>query len=181
MPHFDDWLKCCLEKSKNINLIARDVDSKELLGVVMIDVESNQEKDEVDDASADNLPLCNQVADKMQTILTFLDWVKRDLNIEEDYGAREWAEVLFLTCNIKKRIPGLGTDLMHRATQAVEDAGLKIVYTTATSHFSGKIFHKLGYSLVEEIPYTEYKIDDKIVFPTADPHSHVRLYLKKLN
>ena len=180
MPYFDELLLDSLKKPENVNLVARDPENGEILGVVMVNVGLDEEVHEENTLEKSKTPRCRQISDKMQTIFTFLDWVKRDLNVKEKYNHNEIAEVMFLTCNIERRVPGLGTELTRKATEATLDAGIKAIYTTATSHFSGKIFLKLGYDLVTETPYSEYKIDGNIVFPTSGPHTHVKLLLKEL-
>ena len=78
------------------------------------------------------------------------------------------------------RIPGLGTQLVSKATDQVTQAGVKALTTVATSHFSGKIFQKQGFDLLSEVSYNDYKVDGKVVFPITEPHTHVRLFLKKV-
>ena len=179
MPYFDELLRDSLRKPENVNLLARDPENGEMLGVVMVNVGLDEEGNDENKAEESKIPRSKQISDKMKTIFTFLDWVKRDLNIKDKYNSKEIGEVLFLTCNIERRVPGLGTELARQATQATLDAGVKAIYTTATSHYSGKIFLKLGYNLVTETPYTDYKIDGDIIFPTSEPHSHVKLLLKE--
>ena len=55
-----------------------------------------------------------------------------------------------------------------------------MVTAIATSHYSGRIFQKLGFSCLQETAYTEYKVGGEVVFPTAEPHTHVRLFIKRV-
>ena len=57
---------------------------------------------------------------------------------------------------------------------------LQVVTAIATSHYSGRIFQKLGFSCLQETAYTEYKVGGEVVFPTAEPHTHVRLFIKRV-
>ena len=56
----------------------------------------------------------------------------------------------------------------------------KVVTSIATSHFSGRIFQKQGFDLIRESPYTDYTVEGRVVFPTSEPHTHFRLFVKKI-
>ena len=55
----------------------------------------------------------------------------------------------------------------------------KVLTTTATSHFSSRIFMKLGFKEVMITSYEDYKIDGEVVFKTSEPHTHARKYVRK--
>ena len=179
MPFFDDWQLSCLRGERNISLIARDEKTSALLGVIIMEVIRDTEVQE-DQKSEVRVPRHKQCPDKMEAILTFLDWVKSDLDVGQVYGVKEWVDLAILCCDTDNRVPGLGTELCIRGLRAVQERGFKVVTSIATSHFSGRIFQKQGFDLIRESPYIDYKVDDKVVFPTNDPHTHFRLFVKKL-
>ena len=178
MPYFDAWLQNCLEKKDTVTLIARNEDDNEMLGIVIVELMTK------DAEMTENTPLkgrANICPDKLDAIFTFLDWMKKDLDPSRDHGIEQWADVAILACNLDRRIPGLGTKLVEKATNMIiEEAGVKALTSIATSHYSGKIFQKLGFDVVQETTYDQYKVDGEIVFPTDQPHSHARLFLKRI-
>ena len=60
----------------------------------------------------------------------------------------------------------------------MEDRGLKVFTTSATSHFSARIFEKLGFTTFKECKYEDYKVEGKIIFPTAPPHTSAKQLIK---
>ena len=54
----------------------------------------------------------------------------------------------------------------------------QVITGIATSHYSGKIFQKLGFNLLTETSYDDYRVDGVVVFPPTEPHTHVKLFLK---
>ena len=179
MPYFDAWIQSCLEKKDTVTLIARDEDDNEVLGVVIVELLKNKDAETTEDAPVKGKP--NVFPQKLDAIFTFLDWMKKDLDLKRDHGIEQWADVAILACNIDRRKPGLGTKLVDQAVNImIEEVGVKALTSIATSHYSGKIFQKLGFDLVQKTSYDEYKVDGKIVFPTEQPHSHARLFLKKI-
>merc|ERR1712137_670175 len=155
--------------------MARDEKTSTLLGVIIMEVVHASEAHE-DQKSEVRVPRHKQCPDKMAAILTFLDWVKSGLDVGQVYGVKEWVDLAILCCDTDNRVPGLGTELCIRGLKAVQERGFKVVTSIATSHFSGRIFHKQGFDLITESPYTDYKVDDKVVFTTGDPHTHFRLF-----
>jgi len=178
IPFFDDWQLGCLKNERNISLIARDEETNSLQGVIIMEVISAEVKEDQNQSGV-KLPRHKQCPDKMAAIFTFLDWIKSGLDVAQVYGVSEWVDLAILCCNTDTRTPGLGTQLCIRGLKAVQDKGFKVVTSIATSHFSGKIFQKQGFDLIRESPYTDYKVDGNIVFPTKDPHTHFRLFVKK--
>merc|ERR1719348_1162222 len=126
----------------------------------------------------EKVPLYKQCPDKLEAIFTFLDWTKKDLDVTKECGVDTWAYLSILVCDTSVRVPGLGTCLVKTGMDVLAETGIKVITTIATSHYSGKIFQKLGFKLLNEISYDEYKVDGVVVFPPSEPHTHVKLFLK---
>jgi hypothetical protein len=47
-----------------------------------------------------------------------------------------------------RRVPGLGTALTLAVVRGMEEQGVRVVTTTATSHYSARIFAKMGWTEV---------------------------------
>jgi hypothetical protein len=52
--------------------------------------------------------------------------------------------------------------------------------TEATSFYSQKIFARLGFEVLKEIPFEEYLVNEKIVFQHHGPHVAAKLMAKTL-
>ena len=54
----------------------------------------------------------------------------------------------------------------------------QVMTAHASSHFSSRIFQKVGFHEVFCQSFMEYKEGGEVVFPTAETHTHARLYVK---
>ena len=52
--------------------------------------------------------------------------MKRQVDMEQSFKCISWADVEFLVCRDKERIPGLGTELVRRAVSIMHDRGVKV-------------------------------------------------------
>lgn len=85
---------------------------------------------------------------------------------------------MILACRSDTRVPGLGTALVKEGIRVMENRGFSVLTGTATSHFSGRIFQKLGFHEVSAQSYEEYRVDGEVVFKTAAPHTHARQFVR---
>ena len=91
MPYFDDWILGRINNTRTVTMLARAEAGSALLGLVIMDIVSAGEAAaaEAEDAEAEAvLPRFRSCPERLATIFTFLDWVKRDLElgaeVEED-------------------------------------------------------------------------------------------------
>ena len=94
MPYFDDWILGRINNTRTVTMLARAEAGSALLGLVIMDIVSAgeaaaavAEDAETEEAEA-RLPRFRSCPERLATIFTFLDWVKRDLElgaeVEED-------------------------------------------------------------------------------------------------
>lgn len=174
IPYFDAWVSACLRKEDTVLRLARD-EQGVLLGLVIIGIVNASDKDEEDDQE---LPRWRKCPDKMHKIFAFLGQVKSGVDVGRDYGVTQWGDIMILACNSNRRVPGLGTALTKAAMQDIEEQGVKVITTIATSHYSSKIFAKMGFKEVHSVNYADYLVDGELVFPPKDPHTQAKLFVK---
>ena len=63
---------------------------------------------------------------KLKQIFNFIDMMKSHVDISRDFHVDTWADVEFLACHAEKRIPGLGTELIARGVQKLQEMGVKV-------------------------------------------------------
>merc|ERR1712107_413326 len=80
-------------------------------------------------------------------------------------------EYTIISCQSDKRMPGLGTALVKKMVEIARARGLKYHTVITTGAFSSKIFQKFGFKEVFTMPYVDYKVDGKVVFPPENPHT----------
>ena len=71
---------------------------------------------------------------KLTKIFNFLDWLKRDLDVQKEYKVEEWGDIMILACRSDIRVPGLGTALVKEGIRVMEDRG-----------FTVGVWFKIGY------------------------------------
>ena len=89
MPYFDDWILGRINNTRTVTMLARAEAGSALLGLVIMDIVSASEAAAAEGAEAEAvLPRFRSCPERLATIFTFLDWVKRDLElgaeVEED-------------------------------------------------------------------------------------------------
>ena len=89
MPYFDDWILGRINNTRTVTMLARAEAGSALLGLVIMDIVSAGEAAEAEGVEAEaRLPRFRSCPERLATIFTFLDWVKRDLDlgaeVEED-------------------------------------------------------------------------------------------------
>jgi len=177
IPYFDAWVSGCLKKEDTVLRLARD-DQGVLLGLVIVGIVNAKDKEEEEEEDGKDLPRWRKCPDKMHKIFTFLGHLKSGVDIAEDYGVSQWGDILILACNANRRLPGLGTALTKAALQDVEEQGVKVISTTATSHYSAKIFAKMGFKEVRSENYVDYRVDGEALFPPKEPHTQAKFFIK---
>jgi len=177
MPYFDNWLLGYLNKKDTLVLMAKD-DAETLLGLVIIEVEKKQ-SDSNHLKEEKSCPIYERCPEKLQKIFDFLDWLDKNADIENTYQVNQWGDIMILACRSNQRVPGLGTALIEEGIRLMEERGVSVLTTTATSHFSSRIFMKLGFKEVMMTSYEDYKVDGEVVFKTSEPHTHARKYVRK--
>ena len=180
MPYFDSWLESQLILEDTVTVVARDSQTGQMLGVCILEMERIKIKASSPQPAEPNLsPSYSVCPEKLKKIFTFLDWMKEDLDVARDYGVEEWADVMILACRSDLRTPGLGTELVRRGLEIMEERGVKVFTGTATSHYSARIFSKLGFTTLKECLYEDYKVDDgHILFPPSPPHISAKQFIK---
>ena len=127
MPYFDAWLESQLILEDTVTLVARDSDTGQMLGVCIVEMERVKIKPYSPDPAESN-PSYSVCPEKLRKIFEFLDWMKKDLDVARDYGVEEWGDVMILACRSDRRTPGLGTELVRRGLEIMEDRGVKVGY-----------------------------------------------------
>jgi ribosomal protein S18 acetylase RimI-like enzyme len=118
---------------------------------------------------------------KFGLVLEFLEDVVSSVNILGDYGVDRYLELFMLSTHSTKRCPGLGTELVRQTLLVGKQKGFPLCVTEATSFFSQKIFTRLGFHVIKEVKYEDYKPHGKVVFPAQGMHDTLKLMAKRID
>ena len=148
-----------------------------------------------DDSHPDNEQNEDVIPKKLKQIFDFIDMMKSHVDISRDFHVDTWADVEFLACHAEKRIPGLGTELIARGVQKLQEMGIKVrtlsfhielsyrfkvVTVHASSYFSSRIFINNDFRPIFSQKFEDYKIKGDVIFPTEEPHTMATLFVKTL-
>lgn len=123
MPFFDNWLLDFLKNEKNITMIARNEESSELMGLVIIEVLPSQSEET---SAMMKTPRYLECPQKFGAIYEFHQWALADMDVAKDCGVTEWADVFIVSTNTHNRVPGLGSELVARGVEEVAKKGIKV-------------------------------------------------------
>ena len=127
MPYFDSWLESQLILEDTVTVVARDSQTGQMLGVCILEMERVKiQAYSPQPGEATSSPSYSVCPEKLKKIFAFLDWMKEDLDVARDYGVEEWGDVMILACRSDRRTPGLGTELLRRGLEIMEDRGVKV-------------------------------------------------------
>jgi len=179
MPYFDKWVEDSLVSPDVIAILAEDKESGELLGIVINVIHVMDYEKEVKAIEEEEvLSRCRKPPAKFLSVLRFLEHLGHDIDVAAQYGVDKWSDLMLVAGRVDRRVPGLGTELIKRSLNRAEEQGIKVQLGCATSYFTGRIFEKLGFSLVKSIKYEDYKMDGVVVFPPEEPHLEGKFFVK---
>ena len=100
------------------------------------------------------------------------------LNTYEHYDVDELIWLIEFVVKREERQKGFGTKLIEAVKEFVKQLGIGpvVMRVEGTSNYSQRVFEKLGFSTLATVYYSEYKIDDKIVFVNTGEHKAFKLY-----
>ena len=143
IPFFDAMVRRHLEAKDTLLVTARVTETGEIVGLAVLIMEryplSNVQSagyvnilssmDDIDKHSS-NEPKAigkdDDIPKKLNQIFDFIDFMKSHVDLARDFVADTWADIEFLACHSKNRIPGLGTELVATAVQKLQEMGVKV-------------------------------------------------------
>ena len=154
IPFFDAMVRRHLEAEDTLLVTARMTETGEIVGLAVLIMErypvinvqecrmisiSNiiyvnilSSMDDTDKHSSNELKAIGKDDDipdipkKLNQIFDFIDFMKSHVDIARDFHVDTWADVEFLACHSEKIIPGLGTELVVRAVQKMQEKRVKV-------------------------------------------------------
>ena len=146
IPFFDAMVRRHLEDEDTLLVTARITETGEMVGLAVLIMERyhvcrmlaidrfcnnilSSIEDSIDkDSSHESKAICmdHDIPKKLKQIFDFIDFMKSHVDMTRDFHVDTWADVEFLACHSEKRIPGLGTELIARAVQKLQEMGVKV-------------------------------------------------------
>ena len=146
IPFFDAMVRRHLEEEDTLLVTARITETGEMVGLAVLIMERyhvcrmlaidrfcnnifSSIEDSIDkDSRKESKAICmdDDIPKKLKKIFDFIDYMKSHVDMTRDFHVDTWADVEFLACHSEKRIPGLGTELIARAVEKLQEMGVKV-------------------------------------------------------
>ena len=143
-------------------------------------MDKRADKNESKDVEEELPPRWGVMPAKFGMVLEFLESLVGPEDIFGRYNIDRYLELFILCTHSGRRYPGLGTALAKEALNRGQAKGFSLCVTEATSFYSQKIFDRLGFETTKEAEFESFQPNGKIVFPKHEPHSTVKLMVKKM-
>merc|ERR1711892_392762 len=124
----------------------------------------------------ENTLKCLPIMVKLFTLLDYDIW-----KIFDKYGCDLIYEGKAVCSARTSGVRGLGTELCRRAESLAKDLGCTHTYAAVTGKYSRRIFEKLGYTILSEVAYADFKDEDgELYLKDTQEHLSIISCIKKL-
>ena len=163
---FRGIMRAAIQENLSVALVS--VATGEIVGGRVIMIENRNDEHDVSTLKTEALR-------KYIDIMNELD---RRCNIFDHYGVDN--VILFFGIGVHRdyRRRGIGEKLMRAAVCFVShlDLGDVVIKGEGTSNFSQRVFENIGYDVLSEVVYSEYRVDGTVVTTGRGDHKCERLY-----
>ena len=94
------------------------------------------------------------------------------------YNVEEIVHLWQLAVQKDHRRKGIGMKVIKAVKEFVKnfDIGPVVLRVEGSSSYSQRIFEKLGFSMLAQVCYSDYKVEGKVIFANTGEHASLRLY-----
>lgn len=118
---------------------------------------------------------------KFKKILSLFDRIEEKFNIFDLYPDTDVIlDGKILSVNSDYRGLGIAGRLTERTLDYMKEHNIPLMHVLCSSHYSARVMEKLGFHEVYRLNYSDYKVNDEVVFTPAEPHVAARILVKEL-
>lgn len=112
----------------------------------------------------------------------FLKHCEMKAHIYDHFGVNEIVHFFAISVDAKYRQNRLGSKLMTLTVDFLKNLGVTplVIKAEGTSMYSQKIFQKLGFETILEIPYCDYVVDGKVILDNTGDHKSAKVFGKRI-
>ena len=149
----------------NISIMVVADDTNEIIGVFLCDVSKKGHGMDLNSLSDDN----------MRALFTFEK--QKDFDANDTVGLSVLFHLGNLAVHRKYRRQGLGFILFDTAVRLAKELGFKAISGEGSSNYSQKLFEKVGFEPVLELPFVQYKYKGVRLSERTGEHTSFKIYL----
>lgn len=117
----------------------------------------------------------------LEKLWVFLYKIAQEANTFEKYRVEKVMHSMLLGVDKDYRSKGLGTQLYRENMKLAKKLGYSLYTCDCTSLYSAKACLNLGFDIVYEMPYADYKDENGVqIFKPHPPHDKIRVFAKLL-
>ncbi|XP_053697750.1 arylalkylamine N-acetyltransferase 1 isoform X1 [Sabethes cyaneus] len=118
---------------------------------------------------------------KFKMIMALMDYVDEHFDIFDLHqDVDKILDIKIMSVDNRYRGLGIAGKLTDRTMQCVKENNIKLVHVLCSSHFSARVMEKIGFEEVYRLPYSDYLVNGEQVFDPEEPHTAVRILVKKM-
>ncbi|XP_018782683.1 PREDICTED: dopamine N-acetyltransferase isoform X2 [Bactrocera latifrons] len=118
---------------------------------------------------------------KFKKILALFDRIEENFNIFDLYPDIDvMVDGKILSVNSEYRGLGIAGYLTERTLEYMKEHNIPVMHVLCSSHYSARVMEKLGFHEVYRLNYSDYKVNDEVVFTPAEPHVAARILVKEI-
>lgn len=119
--------------------------------------------------------------EKFKKILALFDRIEENFNVFDLYPDTDVIlDGKILSVNSEYRGLGIAGCLTERALEYMKEHNIPVMHVLCSSHYSARVMEKLGFHEVYRLNYSDYKVNDEVVFSPAEPHVAARILVKEI-
>ncbi|KAG5867762.1 hypothetical protein JTB14_013838 [Gonioctena quinquepunctata] len=119
--------------------------------------------------------------EKCNKIVNILDYAERKCDLFSLYpDCDKCLSVQVISVDGSRRGKGIATMLLERTRELAKRRGCGFIVIGCTGQYSARVAEKLGFDLQYSLKYSDYKVDEKIVFEPATPHTTLTIYTQRV-
>ena len=166
-----EFARAALRQNLSIALVS--CKTGEIIGGRMIKVDNRDDQLDISKFKSEPNRKCADVYAELD----------RRCNVFDQYDVDELIHFYGLVVHRDYRQRGIGEKLMKAAVLFVQNLGLGpvIIKGVGSSNFSQRLYEKVGFEMLAEVVYAEYKVDGKVVVSETGEHKTVRMYGLSIN
>lgn len=167
---------CWKDVKDNLSYKAIDANGN-CVGVFLSALAFNSELDS--EQQVDDDDLIYKKHEKFYRIIKITDALDRRVNLPQRYPeVREYVAGKVISVDGMLRGRGIASQLLERTLQEMQQRSLPLMTIQCSSLFSAQVVLKMGFQLIDKIPYKEFLMDGKQAIAPKDPHTEMSAFMK---
>lgn len=110
--------------------------------------------------------------------LELIEFCEKRYNPHDELDVDQFLHLKFLCVHRECRGKNISGRMIEFTFQFMRRQMIPVAFVFASSHYSQAVFKRLGFELVDELNYEDYKVDGEVVFNLGPIHTKCASFIK---